>query len=99
MDNSIRCLLPNLGTAIGYAVTVEVTTNDQDSPQVPFSNYYDVLNENCYQTVTQGKQHLIETNIVEDDSENPADKALLDNLALENPKFRQLDVKDSGLYR
>ena len=45
MDNSIRCLLPNLGTAIGYAVTAEVTTNDQDSPQVPFSNYYDVLNE------------------------------------------------------
>ena len=45
MDNSIKCLLPNLGVAIGYAVTVEVTTNDQDSPQVPFSDYYDVLNE------------------------------------------------------
>ena len=45
MDNSIKCMLPEFGAVIGHAITVEVTTNDKDSPQVPFADYYDVLND------------------------------------------------------
>jgi len=42
-DHTIRCLLPELGTVVGYAVTAEVTTNDPDSPALPWADYYDVL--------------------------------------------------------
>lgn len=42
-DHTIRCLLPDLGPAVGYAVTAEVTTNDPDSPQVPWPDYYEWL--------------------------------------------------------
>ena len=39
-DHRIRCLLPELGSIIGYAVTAEVTTNDPDSVAVPWVDYY-----------------------------------------------------------
>ena len=35
-DHQIRCLLPELAPVIGYAVTVEVTSNDADSVAVPW---------------------------------------------------------------
>jgi regulator of RNase E activity RraA len=39
-DHAIRCLLPDLGSAVGYAVTAEVTTNDPDSPALDWNDYY-----------------------------------------------------------
>lgn len=39
-NHRIRCLLPELGSMVGYAVTVEVTTNDPDSLAVPWEEYY-----------------------------------------------------------
>ena len=39
-DHTIRCLLPELGSVIGYATTVEVTTNDPDPPEVSWRDYY-----------------------------------------------------------
>ncbi|MEZ4865723.1 MAG: RraA family protein [Caldilineaceae bacterium] len=44
-DHSIRCLLPELGNVIGYAATAEVTTNDADSPALPWIDYYDYLDQ------------------------------------------------------
>lgn len=41
----IRCLLPELGSAVGYAVTAELTTNDPDSEAMAWDDYYDVLDE------------------------------------------------------
>ena len=42
-DASIRCLLPELGPAVGYAVTAEATTNDADSPSIPWPDYYEYV--------------------------------------------------------
>ena len=42
-DHTIRCLLPQLGSVVGYAVTAEITTNDPDSDPVPWSDYYEWL--------------------------------------------------------
>lgn len=42
-DETMRCQLPQLGMAVGYAVTCEVTTNDEDSPELPWADYYDYL--------------------------------------------------------
>jgi 4-hydroxy-4-methyl-2-oxoglutarate aldolase len=42
-DHTIRCLLPQLGPVVGYAVTAEITTNDPDSDPVPWSDYYEWL--------------------------------------------------------
>jgi regulator of RNase E activity RraA len=39
-DHTIRCLLPDLGGVLGYAVTAEVTTNDPDSPAIDWPEYY-----------------------------------------------------------
>ena len=39
-DQTIRCLLPELGSVIGYATTIEVTTNDPDSPPASWLDYY-----------------------------------------------------------
>ena len=44
-DSSIKSLLPNLGIAIGYAVTAEVTAMDPDSPKIPWDKYYDAMDE------------------------------------------------------
>ena len=41
----IRCLLPELGRVVGYAVTAEVTTNDADSVGIPWDEYYQVLDQ------------------------------------------------------
>ena len=41
----IRSLLPELGTAVGYAVTSEVTTNDPDSERGSWDDYYDLLDK------------------------------------------------------
>ena len=42
-DHTIRALLPDLGKVIGYAVTAEVTTNDPDSPALPWFDYYEYV--------------------------------------------------------
>ena len=44
-DHTIRCLLPALGSVIGYAATVEVTTNDPDSPAASWRDHYRHLEE------------------------------------------------------
>ena len=41
----IRCLLPELGRAVGYAITAEVTTNDPDSEAIPWDEYYDLMEQ------------------------------------------------------
>ena len=40
-DHTIRCLLPGLGSAIGYAITAEFSTNDADSTTLPWHEYYE----------------------------------------------------------
>jgi regulator of RNase E activity RraA len=44
-SHEIRYLLPEFGPVVGHAVTTEVTTNDPDSPALPWDDYYDYLNE------------------------------------------------------
>lgn len=41
----IRSMLPELGPAVGYAVTAEVTTNDPKSDFVEWEEWYAALNE------------------------------------------------------
>ena len=42
-DHTIRCLLPAFGVVVGYAATVEVTTNDANPPGIPWTDYYEWL--------------------------------------------------------
>ena len=42
-DHTVRCLLPELGTAVGFAVTAEVTTNDADVAAREWVDYYEYL--------------------------------------------------------
>ncbi|HEX2154218.1 MAG TPA: hypothetical protein VHL52_09575 [Acidimicrobiia bacterium] len=42
-DHTMRAMLPELGMAVGYATTCEVTTNYRDFPDVPWDSYYDYL--------------------------------------------------------
>ena len=42
-NHTMRCLLPEFGNVIGYAVTSEVTTNDPDSPALDWLSYYEYL--------------------------------------------------------
>lgn len=42
-SHEIRCLLPEFGSSIGYAITSEVTTNDPDSPAIPWEDYYEQI--------------------------------------------------------
>ena len=42
-DPSLNCYLPDLGTAVGYAVTCEVTALDPDSRKIDWHDYYDAL--------------------------------------------------------
>ncbi len=44
-SHEIRCLSPAVGTIVGYAMTAEVTTNDPDSPALPWPDYYAWLEE------------------------------------------------------
>lgn len=39
-DLRLKLMIPELGSFIGYAATVEVTTNDLDSPALSFYDYY-----------------------------------------------------------
>ena len=39
----LRCLLPEFGAAVGYAITGEVTTNDPDSEPISWDDYYDAI--------------------------------------------------------
>ena len=41
----IRCQLPNLGAAVGYAVTSEMTSNDPDVLAIPWDDYYCCLQD------------------------------------------------------
>ena len=41
----IRCMLPELGSVVGYAVTAEMTTNDRDSKAIDWTEWYEALNE------------------------------------------------------
>jgi len=42
-DHTIRCLMPDMGLVAGFAVTAEVTTNDEDSTALEWIDYYDYL--------------------------------------------------------
>ena len=44
-DQTLKSLTPGLGCAVGYAVTSEVTTNDEDSAALPWDDYYKVLDQ------------------------------------------------------
>lgn len=44
-DPSLHCYLPDLGSAVGYAVTCEVTALDPDSRKIDWHDYYDKLDE------------------------------------------------------
>jgi len=44
-DHRIRCLLPDTGPVVGYAVTAEVTTNDADSVEAPWEDYYEAVHQ------------------------------------------------------
>ena len=39
----IHCMLPELGPVAGYAVTAEITSNDPDTPGVPWDDYHEAL--------------------------------------------------------
>ena len=41
----IRCLLPDLGPAVGYALTCEITTSDPDVSGIPWDDYYEALDK------------------------------------------------------
>ena len=41
----LKCMLPQLGCAVGYAVTAELTTHDSDSVAIPWDDHYEVLDE------------------------------------------------------
>jgi regulator of RNase E activity RraA len=42
-DHTMRAMLPELGMAVGYATTCEVTTNNRDFPDLSWDSYYDYL--------------------------------------------------------
>lgn len=48
----LKCLLPEYGVAVGYAVTAEVTTNDPDSVPISWDKYHDMLAETGSPMVT-----------------------------------------------
>jgi len=47
----IKCFLPELGRAVGYAVTSELTTNDPDSVPIPWADYYNAIEETPTQMI------------------------------------------------
>ena len=52
----------------------------------------DLTDRKCFMEVTQEKDHLLENTVVKDNEPaNPSDNTLLENLALEDNKFRQLN--------
>tara|TARA_B100000902_G_scaffold398076_1_gene463703 strand:+ start:107 stop:961 length:855 start_codon:yes stop_codon:yes gene_type:complete len=51
----------------------------------------DLTDRKCFMEVTQEKDHLLENTVVKEESQNLSDNTLLENLALEDNKFRQLN--------
>ncbi len=41
----MRCMIPELGCAVGYALTAELTTNDPDSQGIPWDDYYQAIED------------------------------------------------------
>ena len=51
----------------------------------------DLTGRKCFLEVPQEKDHLLENTVVKEEPKNPSDNTLLENLALEDNKFRQLN--------
>lgn len=51
-DHTMRAMLPELGMAVGYATTCEVTTNNRDFVDLPWGDYYDYLDATSGPTIT-----------------------------------------------
>nr|HSJ27812.1 hypothetical protein [Acidimicrobiia bacterium] len=51
-DHTMRAMLPELGMAVGYATTCEVTTNNRDFHDLPWDDYYDYLDATPGPTLT-----------------------------------------------
>jgi regulator of RNase E activity RraA len=51
-DHTMRAMLPELGMAVGYATTCEVTTNNRDFPDLSWDSYYDYLDATPGPTMT-----------------------------------------------
>ena len=51
-DHTMRAMLPELGMAVGYATTCEVTTNNRDFVELPWASYYDYLEATPGPTMT-----------------------------------------------
>ena len=51
-DHTMRAMLPELGMAVGYATTCEVTTNHRDFPDLTWDSYYDYLDATPGPTMT-----------------------------------------------
>ncbi|MDA2979776.1 MAG: hypothetical protein O3B42_08480, partial [Actinomycetota bacterium] len=51
-DYTMQAMLPELGMAVGYATTCEVTTNNRDYADLPWDDYYDYLDATPGPTIT-----------------------------------------------
>ncbi|HUG74716.1 MAG TPA: hypothetical protein VMM81_03470 [Acidimicrobiia bacterium] len=51
-DHTMRAMLPELGMAVGYATTCEVTTNNRDFPELSWDSYYDYIDATPGPTLT-----------------------------------------------
>ena len=51
-NHTMRAMLPELGMAVGYATTCEVTTNNRDFPDLSWDGYYDYLDATPGPTMT-----------------------------------------------
>ena len=58
-DPTLHCYLPDLGSAVGYAVTCEVTALDPDSRKIDWHDYYDKLDENALPRDRRHKGHRL----------------------------------------
>jgi regulator of RNase E activity RraA len=51
-DHTVRAMLPELGMAVGYATTCEVSTNYRDFADLSWDSYYDYLDATSGPTMT-----------------------------------------------
>lgn len=51
-DHTMRAMLPELGMAVGYATTCEVTTNNRDFADLSWDAYYDYLDATSGPTIS-----------------------------------------------
>ncbi len=51
MGPEIRSVIPALGKSVGYAVTAELTSNDPDSPSLPWEEHYTALENSPNPTI------------------------------------------------